>query len=225
MLAGLVFVGEGRPQPPPHQHPDKQDEQKHKDKQPRPKNPKHADKEPGQGQQHDKQTKDKAADPVPSKSGAKQVKPDGKGAEKPARGKSADKQAGKAAAEVPEAAKLVRAYVLMAGANHDYDGHRAKAMHQVATALRHIDEHLVKHGGKAEHAAAAEAEAVKAAATAAARKTATVHENQQLSDQQMREAHGLIQQVNGDAARLKQIGIHEHMAEATKHIQIALRIR
>ena len=113
----------------------------------------------------------------------------------------------------------------MAGANKDYNGHRAKAMYQVATALHRVDEHIAKHGGKLQHAAAAEAEAVKAASAATARKTATVHENQQLSDQQMREAYELIQQVNGNAARLRQIGIHEDLAEATKHIQIALRVR
>ena len=45
-----------------------------------------------------------------------------------------------------EARRLREAFVLIAGANHDYGGERGKAMVQVKDALRLVDEYVLKNG-------------------------------------------------------------------------------
>jgi hypothetical protein len=226
VLAGLVLAGDGLSQP---KNPADGDKEEHKQKE----KDKHANKD----KQKDKSGKEKQK----NKSGDKQAKEKDKGAEKKAKAKEHEnkskeneaakkanakaKQAAKAAAEVPEAVALKNAYVLLAIADRDYDGHRANAQHKVGAALHAIDEYMLKHGGKAAKAVAEQDEIAKARAASIAKHSKAVHEGQSLSDLQLREAHALVRQVTGDAARLKQLGIHEHMTAALQHLEIALRIR
>jgi hypothetical protein len=97
-----------------------------------------------------------------------------------------------------DGAQLLReAYHLLAVADHDYDGHRARAMHNTAEAARTIGVHL-RGGGKADEAQGA-------------------------SDEQLRKAQGLLQEALGPmAGRAKAI---EHLEAAINQISAALKIR
>src|SRR5207253_9265626 len=84
--------------------------------------------------------------------------------------KQKGKQKGKASAEVKlkESEALKEAYILMAGANHDYDGHRARAMHQVHEAIKILDTSILKDGTNGEKVVALEEEIAAARAKFAA---------------------------------------------------------
>ncbi len=98
----------------------------------------------------------------------------------------------------PAGARLLReAYHLLATADHDYDGHRARAMHNTAEAARLIGVRL-RGGGKA-------------------------GEVQATSDEQLRKAQGVLEQALSPlAGRGKVI---EHLNSAISQISIALKIR
>jgi hypothetical protein len=98
----------------------------------------------------------------------------------------------------PAGARLLReAYHLLATADHDYDGHRARAMHNTAEAARLIGVRL-RGGGKA-------------------------GETQETSDEQLRKAQGLLEEALSPlAGRGKVI---EHLNTAISQISIALKIR
>src|SRR5437763_11010968 len=74
--------------------------------------------------------------------------------------KQKGKQKGKATTEakLKESEVLKEAYVLMAGANHDYAGHRHKAMRQVHDAITILDKSILKDGTNGEKVVALEEE-------------------------------------------------------------------
>ena len=63
-----------------------------------------------------------------------------------------------AGAKIEEAAVLKNAYILMAMGDHDYDGHRVKAMHHVHEAIKFLDHTIMKNGTKGEKIVATEDE-------------------------------------------------------------------
>src|SRR5262249_52532568 len=77
-----------------------------------------------------------------------------------------------------QADALKKAYILLAGADHDYDGHRAKAMHSVHTAYKELDRIINKVGTAQQKTASQQEDALAAAARLAAKQTPAVHENQ-----------------------------------------------
>src|SRR4051794_16069335 len=62
------------------------------------------------------------------------------------KGGNANKSAVPDQTKFQEADMLRQAYVLMAGANHDYNGHRGKAMHAVHTAFNALDKQVSSKG-------------------------------------------------------------------------------
>jgi hypothetical protein len=98
-----------------------------------------------------------------------------------------------------EAGMLRRAYRILASGDHDYKGHRAKAMEAVKAAAELLGVDL--HGDDKDK------------------------ESQPLSDARLREAQGLITQVLGAAEVKDQKRIAKHLNVAVNHINAALSIK
>jgi hypothetical protein len=99
---------------------------------------------------------------------------------------------------------LKKAHHLLVEAKHDYDGHRAKAAHEVHTAMKELGYHHKS--------------------TGTAKSGGGTKENQSVSDGQLREAHELLRKA--ETFLLK----HHPKAHANVHaaigeISIALKIR
>jgi hypothetical protein len=100
---------------------------------------------------------------------------------------------------------LPEAYRLLESADHDYNGHRALAMRHVKEAARLIGEEVSGRRGSVEHVAAHGGEP----------------EAQAASDDQLRRAQSLLQQVAG---RLSGEAL-QHVQTAIQHLSIALNVR
>jgi hypothetical protein len=98
-----------------------------------------------------------------------------------------------------EAGMLHRAYHILATGDHDYKGHRAKAMHAVEAAAKLLGLDL--------------------------RGDYKDHQVQVLSDDKLREAQGLIANVLASADVKDQKHVVKHLAEAVHQINIALDVR
>lgn len=98
-----------------------------------------------------------------------------------------------------EAGMLQRAYLILSTGDHDYKGHRVKAMRAVenAASLLHV-----KLGGDLKD-----------------------HEKQVLSDEKLREARGLLEQVLGAAEVKNEKRISRHIQTAITHLNTALSIK
>lgn len=89
--------------------------------------------------------------------------------------KKAPANPGAATLQFNEAQALRKAFIVLAGGNHDYAGHRVKAMASVKNALNILDGHVMTHGTKAQQTATKKEQAVAAAAEAAGNRTPGVH--------------------------------------------------
>ena len=98
-----------------------------------------------------------------------------------------------------EAQTLTGAYLILATGDHDYKGHRVRAMHQIEAAGKLLGMDLA--GG------------------------AKDRQKQVLSDDKLREARGLLETVLGAAEVRGQPRISKHINEAINQIDIALSIR
>jgi hypothetical protein len=98
-----------------------------------------------------------------------------------------------------EAGMLHRAYHILATGDHDYKGHRAKAMHAVAAAAKLLG--LDMSGDYRDH------------------------EVQVLSDDKLREAQNLIANVLASADVKDQKRVVKHLTEAVHQINIALDVK
>jgi hypothetical protein len=98
-----------------------------------------------------------------------------------------------------EAGMLHRAYRILATGDHDYKGHRVKAMHQIEAAAKLLGMDL---SGDAKD-----------------------KQPQPLSDAKLREAQGLLQNVLGAAEVKSQKRVTKHITEAIDQINTALSIR
>jgi len=98
-----------------------------------------------------------------------------------------------------EAGMLHRAYRILATGDHDYNGHRVKAMHQIESAAKLLGLDL---SGDLKD-----------------------RQPQALSDAKLREAQGLLQNVLGAAEVKDQKRVTKHITEAIDQINIALSIR
>ena len=101
--------------------------------------------------------------------------------------------------DTAEAGMLHRAYRILATGDHDYKGHRVKAMHQIESAAKLLGVDL---SGDAKD-----------------------KQPQPLSDAKLREAQGLLQNVLGAAEVKSQKRVTKHITEAINQINIALSIR
>jgi hypothetical protein len=124
-----------------------------------------------------------------------------------------------------EADVLLQAYVLLAAADHDYNGHRGKAMGATKAALDIVD-HVAFHNGNVQQKIRAkQQESAAAQAKRAAKAAGTVHEPQAVSDAQLRAAAALLQEVIPSLATHKGKRALGHAENALKEIGIALRVR
>jgi hypothetical protein len=98
-----------------------------------------------------------------------------------------------------EAGMLQNAYLILATGNHDYKGHRVKAMNQIETAAKLLGMTL---SGDAKD-----------------------KQPQPLSDAKLREAQGLLQNVLGAAEVKNEKRVAKHITNAINQINIALSIR
>ncbi len=98
-----------------------------------------------------------------------------------------------------EAGMLQNAYLILTTGDHDYQGHRVKAMHQIEAAAKLLGLNL---SGDAKD-----------------------KQPQPLSDAKLREAQGLLQNVLGAAEVKNQKRVTRHITEAINQINIALSIR
>jgi hypothetical protein len=98
-----------------------------------------------------------------------------------------------------EAGMLQNAYLILATGDHDYKGHRVKAMHQIEAAAKLLGLNL---SGDAKD-----------------------RQPQPLSDAKLREAQGLLQNVLGAAEVKNQVRVTKHINNAINQINIALSIR
>jgi hypothetical protein len=124
-----------------------------------------------------------------------------------------------------EAEILREAYILMAAANHNYDGHRVKAMHQVEEAVGILDKSIFKKGTNGQRVLALKEDIAAAQAKFIAQHSAKEHEPQALSDLQMREAGAMLLNVRGALEKNQQGKVLHHVDEAIKQVNIALKIR
>jgi len=98
-----------------------------------------------------------------------------------------------------ESQTLTSAYLILATGDHDYRGHRVKAMHQIETAGKLLGVSL--HGDDKDK------------------------QKQVLSDDKLREVRGMLQTVLGAAEVKSQPRVSKHVTEAISQINMALSIR
>lgn len=120
------------------------------------------------------------------------------------------------AVKVDELTALHQAKHLLVGANHDYKGHRAKAVHEITQAIHEIEHHRKGGGAKAGSGHKGQ--------VAAGQKQGKVHEAQVASDQQLQAAIGLLQRAAGDLGNGKHPKALGHVNNAIKELQTALKI-
>jgi hypothetical protein len=129
------------------------------------------------------------------------------------------------AAKVQEAAVLKDAYILMAMGDHDYNGHRAKAMKQTEEAIKILDHSIMKDGTKGEKIVAAKEEIAAAREAFIAKHQGKLHEAQAISDAQMREAGKLLVKAHEALTQKKHSKVREHVNAAIKDVEAALKTR
>lgn len=137
-------------------------------------------------------------------------------------------QAAKQAVKLDEIATLRSAKKLLEEANHDYKGHRAKAVSAIHKAIVEIEHHGVKTGVKqtaANPAAAAAKANARAVAAANGSKTPAVHESQVNSDVQLRAAQELLVKVQSELSTGKHPKALAHVQLALQELQVALQIK
>jgi hypothetical protein len=139
--------------------------------------------------------------------------------------KKAAEKAADAQVKLSEAERLKAAYIFLAMANHDYDGFRAKAMHDLQEAARLLDASILKNGTGGQKVLALKEDIAAARAKFLAKHSATVHEPQALSDLQMREGLQLVLGVRPVLVQRKQPRVLAHVDKAIQHINTALKIR
>jgi hypothetical protein len=100
---------------------------------------------------------------------------------------------------------LTQAYSTLASADHDYKGHRVKAMHAIRKAARLMGQKL---GGDGTTGTAGKAK-----------------EQQTLSDQELRGVQTMLQKVRGSVGGHNSQRVVEHINSAIHELSIALSIK
>jgi hypothetical protein len=98
-----------------------------------------------------------------------------------------------------EAALLSQAYNILTVANRDYKGHRVRAMKQIEAAAKLLGANLQGNGAG--------------------------HEQQPVSDAQLRQAQALLEQLNTGLAPTRPKAVHAHIENAINQINVALSIK
>lgn len=150
---------------------------------------------------------------------------DGQAGQKKKKPPSAAERAAQLEVKSREAEVLRAAYIFLAMANHNYAGHRAKAMRQVERAVEILDSSIFKNGTNGQKVLALQEDIAAARAKLLAKHSAKVHEPQALSNLQLREAGRLLTEVRVVLERNKQKVVLGHVDQAIKQIHLALAIQ
>jgi hypothetical protein len=148
--------------------------------------------------------------------------------EAPRQAKDPVRQAARQEAKFREAEVLRDAYLLLAGANADYAGHRVKAMHHVRQAVKILDHSVLNKGTDAQKAATLIEDSAAARARVIARYVKGVKgvkEPQAQSDAQLRAAGQLLAQVRAVLHRNQRKKPLGHVKQAIAETNRALRVR
>ena len=127
--------------------------------------------------------------------------------------------------KLEEAAMLRKIYVALAAANHDYDGHRAKAMHAAKTGFKILEGSVMKHGTAEQKAAMVKENTAINKAEEATKKIRMLHERQPASDTQLRNAASGLAEVRPTLVTYQQKEVLKHVDAAVREIKTALIIR
>ena len=127
--------------------------------------------------------------------------------------------------QVPEAELLQTAYILLAAANQDYNGHRAKAMTEIEHASKSLDADLLTQGPVLERIKALQELNASAVARLQEKNPKAVHELQVPSDIQLYQASSLIRAAVVVLAEKKQTKPVLHAETALTEIKTALKTK
>jgi len=114
-------------------------------------------------------------------------------------GNSGSARPGNSEAKGTEVGQLRQAYAILAKADHDYKGHRVRAMHAVEAACDALGQDIRGDGKDVEP--------------------------QPTSDEELRQAQQIIQGVESEATSNKQPRIARHLERAVNEINIALSVK
>jgi hypothetical protein len=135
-----------------------------------------------------------------------------------------DKAAAAAGMKFEEGEALRNAYLLLLGANHDYDGHRAKAFKEVKAAFKILDTQIMKAGTPQQKDALKKENATIAEAEKAAAGAPMAHEPQPKSDAQLSMAKGVLTRLRPVLTKANQKDVLGHVQKALAEIDTALKI-
>jgi hypothetical protein len=138
---------------------------------------------------------------------------------------AAPKHTAQPALKGKEVQVLTTAYILLASANHDYDGHRARAMKCIEDACSKLEVDIVKSATVEDKIKAIQDANAETAEKNKANEDAVLHEPQAVSDAQLLMADALIQQIGVIMKANKQNDLVSLAGNAQKEIGIALSIR
>lgn len=165
----------------------------------------------------------KAADDKKRKDAAAAAKKAKAAEEKKKRAKAlAEKKVEIEELKAKEARVIREAYILLAGANHDYLGHRAKAMDHLQTAVRVLEERLARNGSARTKLESEYEDAVAETAKRAQLLVLPVHENQMQSNIQLKNAAILLLELRPTTIKLDQRRVLHHIDRAVAELQIGL---
>jgi hypothetical protein len=138
------------------------------------------------------------------------------------------KQAKEAAAQElngREGTLLKEAYIYLAMANHDYNGHRVRAMGHVQEAAKILDEKILKKGTDGQKTLALKQDVESYRAKFLAKHSATAHEPQALSDLQMEAGLKLLAEVKPLLEQRKQPRVLSQVDKAIAEVNRGLAYR
>lgn len=124
-----------------------------------------------------------------------------------------------------EATLLTQAYVLLAGTNGDFGGHRTAALKEVGAACNILNAGLLKQGTVQQKISALRNASAQNAAQSAAQDTAPGNPLQTASARQLLVADALIQRVASVLNPANQKRVLDHLANADREIASALKLR
>ena len=124
-----------------------------------------------------------------------------------------------------EVAVLTSAFILLATANHDYDGHRVKAMRKVDAALESLAPNALKNESVRQNIKLLKEANAKRIAQITNMEDPIITEPQSISDAQLLIASAMIQQATLYMNNPKQRKVLNELRDACKEISNALTVR
>lgn len=128
-------------------------------------------------------------------------------------------------AKVASAESLTQAFVALAGANHDYNGRRARALRSIREGFHALHASIMRRGDARQKRAVNDMEREIRKAEAMMQRTPIIHKPQPASDAQLRQADEILSGVRPTMVEQRQNDVLRHVDYAMASIREALRIR